>query len=167
MAVSREVSAAVMREELELMKDLAQTYGWEVTPNYEQLLVTVVMYSHAKDDGSKDKFIVEALCDDYKELPPLFEFIEPDTGVRGVPNAYPKGKDSLFHTSGPCVCAPFNRKAYKKLFDTGPHPEWELGNWMTSTANNYNWANHTKLGDMFGLIQMRIIRPDHYVGRMV
>lgn len=166
MAVSREVSAAIMREELELVKDLAQTYGWHVTPNYNDLIVTVVMHSRPREDGEKDKYILEALCDNYKEIPPLFEFIDPNTKERGVPSAYPKGTDSLFHTSGPCICAPFNRKAYTKVFATGPHADWELGNWMTSTANNYNWANHTKLGDMFGLIQTRIIRSDHYQGRM-
>jgi len=167
MAVSRAVSAEIMREELELMKDLAKTYGWEVTPDYEVLAVTVVMHSHKKEDGTRDKYIVEAQCENYKEHPPLFEFIDPITGARGVPSAYPKGKDSLFHSSGPCICAPFNRKAYKTLFETGPHAEWELGSWMTSTANNFNfWSNYTMLGDMFGLIQLRIIRPDHYQGRM-
>lgn len=143
------------------MKDLASTYGWKVDPDLYNLKVTVQM--RALDN---ELFIVEALCDDYKELPALFEFIEPDTGLRGTPRAYPKGQDSFFHTSGPCICAPFNRKAYKKYFDTGPHPEWSTGDWMTSTANGYDWSHHTNLGDAFGLIQYRLNREEHYKGRM-
>lgn len=161
MAVSRDISEAVMRDELALMKELAQTFHWTVEPEFDQLKVTVSMHSH-----NNEKFIVEAQCDNYKEQPPLFEFIHHETNERGVPRAYPKSKDSLFHPSGPCICAPFNRKAYKKLFDTGPHEDWQLGDWMTSTANGYSWANHTKLGDMFGLIQYRLIQPSEFLGRL-
>jgi hypothetical protein len=161
MAVNAEISAHLMREELALARDLARTHKWGLIPNFEDSLLLATMYSY-----SGDLFILEVRFDDYKERPPLFEFIDPETGEKGTPRAYPRTNDSLFHTSGPCICAPFNRKAYKALFDTGPHSDWNLGDWVTSTANGTNWANFSKIGDMLGLIQTRLSRPELYKGRL-
>jgi hypothetical protein len=119
------------------------------------------MYSH-----TGDLFILEARCDDYKEIPPFLEFIDPDIGERGTRHAYPKTNDSFSHDSGPCICAPFSRKAYKSVVQSGPHNNWNFTNWMTSTDNNVPWANYSKLSDMFGLIQTRISRSEYYKGRM-
>lgn len=161
MAVDPEISREHLRQELALVNELAVTYGWEVAPDFDGLLVIVTMRAH-----TADRFIVEAGCDDYKEAPPFFEFIDPDSGERGTRHAYPKTTDSFFHDSGPCICAPFSRKAYKSAVPTGPHGDWRFGDWQTSTASNVNWANFSKLGDMFGLIYTRISRPAFYKGRM-
>lgn len=160
MGVAREISAAVMREELELARPLARLHKWGVIPDFGKLSLLVTMYSH-----NSELFIVEVCCDDYKEKPPYFEFIDPDSGERGTRRAYPNSNDSLFHDQGPCICAPFNRKAYKSVVDSGPHAEWSLGDWTTSTANGCNWSNFAKLGDMLGLIQSRLSKPDTYKGR--
>jgi hypothetical protein len=162
MAVSPEISRLHMQEELTLARDIAVTHKWEIKPNYDHLTIRVTMFAH-----NGDRFVVEIRCDNYKEMPPLFEFIEPDTEARGTLRAYPKSNgDSFFHPSGPCICAPFNRKAYKAIVATGPHQDWQLGDWLTSTANNVQWSNYSKLGDMLGLIQTRLSRPDLYAGRM-
>ncbi|MEW6732142.1 MAG: hypothetical protein AB1489_12510 [Acidobacteriota bacterium] len=161
MAVAQDISRMHLHEELKLMRDIAKFYKWGVIPNFAELIVLVTMYSY-----TGDLFIVELRCDNYKEQPPLFEFIDPDSGERATKNAYPRTNDSLFHESGPCICAPFNRKAYKSIFNTGPHPDWNLGDWMTSKANGCNWSNFSKLGDMLGLIQKRISTPELYKGRM-
>lgn len=161
MAVDPEISRQHLRDELALFKELAATHKWGVIPDYGRLTVLVTMYSH-----TSDLFILEIRCDDYKEAPPFFEFIDPVSGDRGTRHAYPKSTDSFFHDSGPCICAPFNRKAYKSVVQTGPHGDWKFGDWQTSTANNVNWANCSKLGDMLGLIQTRLDRPDRYRGRM-
>ena len=161
MSVDPEVSRQYLRQELELMTELAATQKWEVAADYDQLIVVVKMHAH-----TSDLFIVEAHCDDYKEVPPFFEFIDPETGERGSNYAYPKTTDSFFHNSGPCICAPFSRKAYKSVVQTGPHGDWSFGDWQTSTASNVHWANYSKLGDMFGLIYTRLSRPDLYKGRM-
>jgi len=160
MAVDPLISLATMKEEIARMRDLAANYRWGVVPFFTELKLIVTMYSH-----TDDPYIVEATCDDYKEKPPLFEFIDPFTGERGAVTAYPTSHDSFFHESGPCICAPFNRKAYKAVFATGPHQDWNLGDWMNSKANNYDWSNITTLGDMFGVIQTRLSRPDLYRGR--
>jgi hypothetical protein len=161
MAVDAEISRQHFRQELALVNELAATFTWEVAPDYDRLLVVVRMRAH-----TRDLYVVEAKCDDYKELPPFFEFIDPETGERGTRRAYPKTTDSLFHDSGPCICAPFSRKAYKSVVTTGPHGDWKFGDWQTSTASNVQWANFAKLGDMFGLIYTRVTRPDLYRGRM-
>jgi hypothetical protein len=161
MAVDVEITRRHFREELALVKELATTHRWGVIPDYEHLIVLATMYSH-----SGDLFIVEIRCDDYKEMPPFFEFIDPDTGQRGTRHAYPKANDSFFHDSGPCICAPFNRKAYKSVVQSGPHEDWKLGDWQTSNANGVQWGNYSKLGDMLGLIYTRVSRPDLYSGRM-
>jgi hypothetical protein len=161
MAVDAEISRQHLCQELALVNELAATYRWEVTPDYDSLLVVVKMRAH-----TGDMYVVEAKCDNYKEVPPLFEFIDPESGERGTRRAYPKTTDSFFHDSGPCICAPFSRKAYKSVVATGPHDDWKFGDWQTSTASNIQWANFAKLGDMFGLIHTRVSRPDLYKGRM-
>ncbi len=161
MAVDVAISRAVVSEELAAMRSLAELYGWIVLPALDQLRATVRMHAH-----TGDLFIAEISADDYKEIPPLFDFIDPDTGVRGTPHAYPLSHDSFFHRSGPCICAPFNRKAYKGYTSTGPHADWSYGNWMQSSANNFNWSTVTTLGDMLAMIQRRLIQPDLYKGRM-
>ena len=161
MAVDPEISREHLRQEIALVDELAVTYGWEVAPDFDGLLVVVKMRAH-----TSDVFIVEAGCDDYKEVPPFIEFIDPKTGDRGTRHSYPKTTDSFFHDSGPCICAPFSRKAYKSVVATGPHGDWQFGDWQTSTASSVKWANFSKLGDMFGLIYTRISRPAFYKGRM-
>ena len=161
MAVDVEITRAQVRDELKALRDLAKTYRWGIIPNYNGLIVLVTMYSH-----NGDLFIIEARLDNYKEWPPWFEFIDPETGERGTKHAYPKANDSLFHDSGPCICAPFNRKAYKHIVDTGPHSDWNLGDWMNSNANSTTWSNYSTLGDMLGLIQTRLNKPETYKGRM-
>ncbi len=161
MSVDIEISRQHMRQELGLAREMATAHKWGIIPDYVHLTVLVTMYAH-----TGDLFIVDIRCDDYKEVPPLFEFIDPDTGERGTRHAYPKSTDSFFHDSGPCICAPFSRKAYKAYAPTGPHGDWKYGDWQTSTANNVHWGNYSMLGDMLGLIYTRLSRPDHYRGRM-
>lgn len=162
MALDPAISREHLKQELALVRELAATNKWGLIPDFDWLRLTVTLYAH-----NGDPFIVEIQCDNYKEIPPLFEFIAPDTGERGTRHAYPKTTDSFFHESGPCICAPFNRKAYKTVVPTGPHgDDWKLADWQTSTANSVNWANYSKLGDMIGLIANRLAQPAYYRGRM-
>ena len=162
MAVHPDVSRQYVRREMCLVDELADIYGWEVCSDYDGLIVIVRMQAH-----TGDRFIVEARCDHYKEMPPYIEFTDPVSGEKGIRRAYPRPKsDSFFHRSGPCICAPFNRKAYKSVVATGPHGDWDPSDWMNSTAGGVRWSNYSTLGDMFGLIQTRLSRPDLYGGRM-
>ena len=159
MPVDPTVTRAILEQELIAVRELGRTHRWGIIPDFGRLIVTVTMYSHAGD-----LFIIEAQCDNYKEVPPFFELLDPVSGERGVKSAYPKGHDSLFHDA-PCLCAPFNRKAYKAIDPLGPHADWNLGDWTRSTASGTAWENYRSLADMFGLIQTRLSRPDFYKGR--
>lgn len=161
MAVDPSISKAVVWQELGRAEALARSFGWDLTLDPSGLLFTATLMAH-----NGDRFVLEVECHDYREVPPLFEFLDPETGERGVARAYPRSNDSFFHNSGPCICAPFNRKAYKALVPTGPHGDWDLGNWTTSRANGFDWSNVATLGDMLGLIQTRLSRPELYRGRM-
>jgi hypothetical protein len=150
-----------MRQELAEMKDLAKTYKWGVVPDFKALSLWVTMYA-----VYGDLYILDIKLDNYKEIPPYFEFIDPDTGERGTTHAYPRSaNDSFFHTCL-CICAPFSRKAYKGVFENGPHADWNLGDWMNSKANGTDWSNYSKLSGMLLLIQTRLSRPELYGGRM-
>lgn len=160
MAVDPEVSRAVMEHELAAVTALSTQYAWEITIDPGKPLFSVRMRAH---NGDEYRLTVE--CDDYREVPPYFEFLDPVTGEPGTRNAYPaQTKDSFFH-SAPCICAPFNRKAYKTDRFPGPHTDWGFGDWARSTANNYAWSNASTLGDMLGIIQTRLLRPEYYGGR--
>lgn len=161
MSISADISKAHLQQELPLVQELAALHRWEVTTDYDRLIVGVRMRAY-----NGDVFVSEIRCDSYKEMPPFFEFIDPDTGERGTKRAYPKTTDSLFHESGPCICAPFNRKAYKSVEPSAPHGDWQFANWMTLVASGVQWSDYSTLADMLGLIQTRIGRPDLYRGRM-
>lgn len=161
MAVDPNLTREILREEIIRVREYGKTFKWGVIPDFPNIKVLVTMYSH-----TEDLFIIEISADDYKEKPPFFEFIDPETGERGTRHAYPRGHDTFFHDSGPCICAPFSRKAYKNVVATGPHQDWALGDWMQSKANNFDWSNITTLADMLSLIQDRLTRPDLYCGRI-
>jgi hypothetical protein len=161
MAVDPAITREILRAELDAVRQYGRVHRWGTIPNFASLQVLVTLYAH-----NDDLYIIEITADDYKEMPPLFEFVDPHTGERGTPRAYPKGNDTFFHTSGPCICAPFNRKAYKSFVQTGPHNDWTYGDWMRSKANNFDWSNVTTLADMLGMIQNRLSQPAQYQGRM-
>lgn len=152
MSVAREVTCAVLEEELAAMHTLAASFGWIVTTDFDLLTVTVKMTSRVDNEV----YILEARCDDYKELPPFFEFIHPKTRERGAYCCYPNG-GSYFH-SHPCICVEWNRKTYLD----GPHKgqgDWQLGDWQRKRPSM------NTLGDMFHLVQSEINKVGQYTGR--
>jgi hypothetical protein len=163
MAVPAEIARDVLKLELEALRPIARELGWGIIPRLGDLSVYVTMFAH-----NRDPYILLVLFDGYKALPPVFDFLDPVTGQIGTPHAYPKAHgDSFFHTSGPCICAPFNRKAYKAFATTGPHGEdWPFDSWPTSKANGVDWSNFSTFGDMLGAIHTRLSQPARYAGRM-
>lgn len=161
MAVESLVSRATMLQELGAIQHIADQYRWGITVAENAPLFRVRMHAH-----NKDPYLIDIGCDDYRERPPFFEFLDPDSGEPGTARAYPASKgDSFFH-SNRCICAPFNRKAYSSVHPLGPHGDWVLGDWARSRANNYDWSNASTLGDMLMMIQARLMRSDLYGGRM-
>ena len=161
MAVDALVSRATMLQELDAVRHIAHQFGWGITVAEDAPRFRVRMQAH-----NGDPYMIDIRCDDYREQPPFFEFLDPNTGESGTARAYPASKgDSFFH-SNRCICAPFNRKAYSSVHPQGPHGDWVLGDWARSRANNYDWSNASTLGDMLMMIQARLMRPDFYCGRM-
>ena len=132
------------------MESLVASYGWKVLENRQNITVQVQM----KSIVDQEVFILEAKCDDYKALPPYFEFIHPSANERGTKRCYPKD-GSFFHET-PCICVQWNRKAYK--VEGGPHSDWQMTNWMS-----YRPGMAT-LGDMFHMVQMVINNTWNYQG---
>ena len=102
MSVDPAISRRIVEEEIQVMAPLIGSYGWEITSDLDNLIVTVKMKS-ARDS---EFYIIEARCDGYKGLPPYFEFIHPDTKERGTKRCYP-ADGSFFHPT-PCICAQWN-----------------------------------------------------------
>jgi hypothetical protein len=151
-SIDPDISRRILEEELAAMVPLAETYCWMVCPDLANLKVTVRMRSAI--DG--EVYLLEASCEDYKAMPPVFEFIHPVTGERGSQRCYPKD-GSFFHTN-PCICVQWNRKAYQTL--GGPHGDWSLVDWMTARPTMQ------ELGGMFVLVQRQINNSGQYQGRM-
>ena len=143
-----------MELELEELQALAAAYQWKVSAELDQLRVTIEFNSAV--DG--EVFVVEFLCDDYKAKPPLIEFIEPKSKLRGTKKAYPKGGNGYFHEDKICVCAAFSRRGYAVL--NGPHSDWDMTNWMNLSPR------HTTIGLIMSAFQKVVNDPKHYKGRM-
>jgi hypothetical protein len=155
-ALPLEIVRANFSRELPRALDCAQAYGWEWTTDLNALTIRVALTAQ---DGQR--FILCGEFDDYKAKPPFLEFEEPDTGLRGTTKAYPTGHDSFFHSTGPCICAPFSRKAYKDV-----HTGWRCVDWTTSTESNVRWSQYSTMAGMVALIHSRLTNPAYYLGRM-
>ena len=152
MSVAPAITRLIIEEELEALALLATTYGWEIGQDLDNLTVSVKLCSSR--DG--EPYLLDVACHDYRALPPIFEFIDPETGERGTKRAYPDDSGNFFH-SHPCICVQWNRKAYADL--GGPHRDWQMSSWIVARPGT------TTLGDMLAVVQ-RLINSERYRGRM-
>lgn len=161
MLVERAVTLTHVDQELASLAPVARERRWGLIWRPEELKLLVTMFAH-----NGDPYIVQFTCDDYKALPPIIDFIDPLSFELGTARATPKGTDSFFHSPG-VLCAPFNRKAYKCFYQSGPHADWPLdASWLASRANGTDWSNFSTLGDIIGAMDTRIRDPNLYKGRM-
>jgi hypothetical protein len=161
MAVDRVISRALMEQEVGVALQQAPAFCWILCPDFDALSLRVRMTAH-----NGDIYILEMFFGDYRELPPVIDFIEGITHEAGKAPVFPRGNDSFFHPNR-LICAPFNRKAYKipNQFQ-GPHADWPLGNWENSTAQNFPWVNFNSVAGILTMIQTRLDRPTCYLGPM-
>jgi hypothetical protein len=122
--------------EFPVLQKRAKRAGWEVTLDDDKLLLEVRLI-HEK---TRQLYVLRGYLDEYKAIPPAWEFVDPDTGVEGTAAAYPEppnpapGGSALFITPTPqerVICLPCNRLAYGGY--KGPHTNWTLANWMQET----------------------------------
>lgn len=127
MSVLPSISLGHVQEELAETKGLIDGLGLSLDASMlsKRDLRFRVRGCSRKDD---ELYIVEFRCDDYRELPPWIELIDPQSGEGDVKSAYP----DCFH-GYPVVCAQFNRKAYPE--HSGLHENrWTLQQWSEEAA---------------------------------
>ena len=156
MALPHEVVRLNFAQEVERARVLAKLHGWGWGDDPEKLTIRSTF-----EASDAEKYILVGSFDDYKAKPPLLDFEDPVTGKVGTPHAYPKSHDSFFNTTGPCICAPFNRKAYSAL-----HGGWRFEDWTKSRESNVDWSNYSTMAGMLTLINTRLTLLDYYRGRM-
>lgn len=108
----------IVEAELRDLAEIAGSRGWPLSQKEPSQFVIKVP---AKDSVW---YALTVDCTKYPELPPAFEWIEPDTST---PGNTPHGSGYL-HGSG-VICAPWNRLAYREVDSRGPHSDWQLVNW--------------------------------------
>jgi hypothetical protein len=135
-----------------MVESWAARHSWSIC-DPDRLLLVVLMRSAI----DAERYIFEFEFDDYRELPPSIELVDPWTGGRGTRRSYPAGGRSYF-LGNPVSCAPWNRKAYQT--HGGPHADWAMSNWASYRPN------HSRVGDMLVLLQELIDDRATYTGRM-
>lgn len=163
MSVDPQISLAIIKQEIEACQEDAIRYGWEFSPIAEKMQYFTVKIKSPVDN---EIYILEVKFDDYRQIPLYLEFIDPNTGEKGVKKAYPAsskihGAFFVCSSNKPCICTPASRKAYKDYL--GPHQDW---------TNIYGWEKHPDLGNLINLhaillaIYSRISNVEVYSGRM-
>src|SRR5688572_24471950 len=129
--MNKEISETHVRSEVEKAMPFIKENKIGIVPLYQDLIVYLTMY--AKDN---ELYLLKFDFSNYREQPPLIQFIDPSNGVLNNRNAYPQTKeDSFFHDNGPTICAPFNRGAYATL-----HSDWVIGSWDQSEVQGTKWS---------------------------
>ncbi len=127
------VTRAELTIEYPVLQERAKRAGWEVTLDMDQLKLKVQLIH----ERTGQLYILRGHLDEYKAIPPAWEFVDPETGEEGTAAAYPEppspapGGSALFIMPTPLervICLPCNRLAYGGY--KGPHANWTLANWM-------------------------------------
>lgn len=115
---------------------------------------------------TQERFFLQAQCDSYKALPPMWDWRDQDWSGAPAPSLSPSSKATPFGSSmfinnkgRAIICAPFNRLAYG--LHGGPHSDWgDPAQWMTAGGSH---VRATSIGDML----QAILRDFRYTtGRM-
>lgn len=126
--IPRDVTIAVVEDELPTVTAYAQRHGWTVTWLPDSL---ALLADGRHPDGSAVR--LHADVEGYRAVPPAWRFIPPDADTvqpHRFPQAgaLPGGVGSIFH-SNRVICAPFNSLAYSD--HGGPHNDWNgPGAWL-------------------------------------
>jgi hypothetical protein len=122
MTVPKDVTVAVVEDELAAADAYARRHGWSLAWLKDDLVLLL--------DGRHpaDQSVIRWRADvaGYRAVPPAWSCFQRDE--HGAFNSrFPKGGTvpggvgSIFHSSG-VICAPFNRLAFKE--HSGPHGDW-------------------------------------------
>ena len=157
MTVPPSTSFLIAKKELEDARKDPSLQSITISNLDEKTLTFTVQMNSPVDN---EQYLMDFLVDNYKEWPPLIEFIEPNTKNRGTKKAYPKGKGDGFFHNNPCICNPCSRKAFKDYGNV--HKEWDINKWQQLPEVN----SLIDLKSILKAIHGRIINPQFYSGRM-
>jgi hypothetical protein len=163
-----EVVGAYVEEELPGARAWADREGLTLNLEPERPSLRVALEGPGAEGEDPERYLLEAMLDDYRALPPLWRFLHPDSGeelgASGFPAApaTPIGGPSIFIANGAhgaVICGHFSRRAYAD--EGGPHGEWG-GPSQWETIREGQVVART-LGDMLHRISLEVA---HSVGRM-
>lgn len=145
--LSDAVVDATFNAELPGAMEWAKRHGVAVTPLLESRMLRVVLVQRA----TREKFFLQACFDQYKELPPVWDWRDESWKDSSHPNLSPERKDTSFgpsmflpHQNQAIICVPFNRLAFSA--HDGPHRDWgDPAQWMTPRPP---WVHAVTIGDM-------------------
>ena len=112
-------------------------------------------------EPSHERFFLQGRFDQYKSLPPVWDWRDETWKETGAPSFGPRPQSTPFgssiflsHGSKIIICAPFNRLAFSE--HGGPHSDWGgPAQWITAGSD---YVQATTIGDMLHAIA----RDFHY-----
>ena len=131
------LALAEVEADLPWLKARAARAGWGWTFDPETLTLNVKFTR----DTSNETYLLRGVFDQFRSLPPIWDFVDLDIGEVGTRSAYPKQVGSTDNpnriapifiesgTKGQLICLPCNRLAYRELDPRAPHGDWQLVNW--------------------------------------
>ena len=149
---------AAIKSELEGAMAWAVRYGIDVTALMptERILRMVLVR-----EQSQERFFLQGQFDQYKALPPVWDWRDANWSDSGGLCLSPKGVNTPFgssmfivHKSKAVICAPFNRLAFGT--HAGLHTDWgDPAQWMTA---GHGHVHAVTIGDML----QSIVRDFYY-----
>jgi hypothetical protein len=153
MAEPRDVTIAVVEEELPAAHAHAGRHGWRLAwlPN------DLLLHADGTHPADKSRMRLQGNLADYRALPPIWTCYELDANGTAKPR-FPKGGSvpgvgaSMFIDPG-VICAPFNRLAYATPEYQGPHGNWGgPAKWLDVRG----YVRATCLGEMLAQIILHL-----------
>lgn len=151
------LALAEIEADLPALHARAARAGWEISFHPETLSIDVKIVQNA----SGEVFLLRGIFDQYRSLPPVWDFVDLDTGEAGTRSAYPRqvpphenpnNVPPVVIDGGPkgqVICLPCNRLAYKGTDPRAPH-DWNLVMWADQDPR------HTTIVEMVSRINQDI-----------
>jgi hypothetical protein len=122
MTVPKDVTIAVVEDELVAADAYAHRHGWTLTWLKDEL----VLFLDGRHPADQSLMRWRSDVAGYRALPPAWSCFRQDEHGAVSPRfpkdgPLPGDTSSIFHSSG-VICAPFNRLAFKE--HSGPHADW-------------------------------------------
>lgn len=141
------VTDAAIASELPAAIAWAQRHCLELdTKLLTERIIRVVLVQ----EEEAEQFYLQGRFDDYKALPPIWDWRDENWSKSNEPNLSPRPHDnplgSMFiqHKNSSIICSHFNRLAFGT--NDGPHSDWgHPAQWMTAGAG---YIHAVTIGDM-------------------